>query len=549
MSTDLKTQIQHLASHAEADQRPVTVEEVRMRLQEQDDTEPVLRPAPLEGGSALTRGAWPAVIAAAVVLIIFGVFAWVFPADDVPPADSVPPPFESDQGYYTTSAVPDGFVVQDAWIRSESYLLYLREFDERWLPIDGGFAIHGIVGRPAYLSEDPNEYLSETRAAVPGSIDIEVAGQAGVLFETEFSQDGLTAPLVWLLAIDDQGGVFEIVAVGMNRDQVLSVAEGVHRVSVEESLRLESELAWDVRIGTVIAGFSYSPPKRVTDLADDVDVALGVDLLSSRLAHAGGESTVVTTQDGEVVESFGQAITANSAALYLHVSEGGADAVLSAYPGFADLSPRQRDERVDRYLDQIKGGEVLSEDPYVIQAMRGPEPRFDTSQLGAELPLASATSASVVPQQMFTGTFGDEPPAATEERPVIVMGTARQPDSDLPPVTVLVWFSQTGATCQGTATSQLMGSRGCGFEILRHLGVTGGFTEESSQGVSGEVVYTVSLETSVVQIVTESGARYWQQPSGGYGVVPWGDTVDQPTKLVGLDADGNEIGAWPVASD
>lgn len=546
MSTDLQTQIRHLARHVESSQVPVTVDEVRLLVEGRDDTEPLVGPGPRVRGVDLPRSPWPAVVAAVVVLLLFGVFAWVFPGDSVPPADTAPPPFERDPGYYATSEVPVGFVLQDMNTLGVSRVLFLREFEDTWIPSDGGFTITGVFGRPAGLSQDPDDYLGETLEAVPGSTRIEVAGRSGVLFETEFSQDGLTAPIIWVLGMDGEGGVFEVAAVGMRREEVLAVADGVHRVSVDDFLSLGSQITWDVRIDVQQDGFAYSPPSRVTDLADEVDVALGVDLLLSRLAGAGQEGTVITTEDGEIVESFGRAIRSTSADLYLEVPDGGEDAILSAYPGSAELAPQRRDARVDRYVEQVQVGSVLSEDPYVIQAAPSPEPRFDTSELGDELPLVPATSIDVLPDFMFSGPPADRA-AATPARPVIIIGTAHQPASASPPVTVLVWFTETGVTCEGTASDDGMGS-GCGFEIMSRFGLGGPSTlEEDGVLISGEVIYTVPVETSVVQIVTASRS-YWQRPTGGYGVVSFGDTIEQPTVIVAFDVDGNEIGEWVVGT-
>lgn len=546
MSTDLQTQIRHLAGLLDAGQDPVTADDVRRLVEGRDDTEPFVGPVPSVRGLWLSRRPWPAVVAALVVLLLFGALAWILPSGEpVPPADSFPPPSQSESGFYTTSAVPDGFVLQDTKTLGESSLLFLREFEDTWIPSDGGLAIHGIRGRPFGLPEDPDDYLDETLARVPGSTEVDVAGRRGILFETQFSQGELTAPLIWVLAIDDQGGLFEVVAAGLSRGEVLAVADGVQRISVEDFVELGPQIKWDVRVSMVLSGFEFSPPSRVTELADDVDAALGVDLLLSRLAYAGGESTVITTQDGEIVDSFGQAIRASSAALYLDVPAGGEDAVVRAYPGHADLSPARREARIDGYVEQLRGGQVLSEAPYVIQAARGPEPTFDPSQLGEELPLVPETSTDALPEFMFEGP-ADERAAATENRPVIILGTASQPNSDASPVTILVYFTETGVICVGTATDNGMGT-GCGFEIDSHFGDGGGSTEESSEGVTGEVNYIVPLETSIVQIATES-QNYWQRPIGGYGVVPFGNTVERPTNITAFDADGNEIGSWPLES-
>ncbi len=545
MSTDLKIQIREYAARVESGQTPVTVDEVRLLIEERDGTDPVVGWRPSRRRTSMRRP-WSALVAAVVLLLLFGALALLLPpGEPVPPADSLPPPLEQ-SGYYTTSAVPEGFVLQDVQAFGWGAFVYLHMSDGSWIPTDGGFAVHGIRGRPFAVPEDPDDYLDATLEAVPGSTEVDISGRRGILHEIEFRQDDLTAPLTWVLGADDRGGVFEVVAVGMSREAVVAVAEGVRRVSLDEFVTLGEELTWDVRVGVNHNGFGYSPPSRVTDLADDVDVAVGVDLLFSRLAMAGEESTVITTDDGEIVETLGQAIRSTSAALYLRgVPPDDEDAVFAAYPWSSELSPARRGARIDRYVEQLAGGEVLSEEPYVIQAPPGPEPRFDVSGLGEELPLVPATSPEVVPESLFEGAVGivglDTAPA-TPDRPVVVLGTVSQPGSQrTPETTVMIWFTESGFTCEGTASGDGQGSS-CGSEVLRSFGQTG--ESYSSEGI-GEISYTVPLETAVVQIVTEL-QTFWQRPVAGYGLVPYGDTVERPTELVAYDVDGAEIGRWDV---
>jgi hypothetical protein len=223
--------------------------------------------------------------------------------------------------YFTTSAVPDGFVLQDVWTISGSSVWYLAEFDDEWLPTDGGFAIHGIEGHPVGVPPDPNGYLDATIAAVPGSTEIEIDGRRAIIFETMLDQGEVSVPLTWILSFDDEGGVFEVATTGMSRTAALSVAEGVSRQSADEFLALSLRLSWDVKVVTGHDDFVYSTPQRITDLADDVEVALGIDLLYPRLSGTGQEGTVVTTQDGEVVETFGQAIQSSYSTHYLDLGE------------------------------------------------------------------------------------------------------------------------------------------------------------------------------------------------------------------------------------
>jgi len=538
MSVELQSRIREYATWAERGQEPVTLEEIMRRS---DDTIPLARPNELSGRPL--RGPWPALVAAAVVLVIFGVFIWVFPSDGpVPPADSAPPPWEQETVYYTTSAVPDGFVLQDVWTIGGSSVWYLAEFDDEWLPTDGGFAIHGIEGHPVGVPSDPNGYLDATMAAVPGSTEIEVDGRRGISFETVLEQGEVNAPVIWILSIDDEGGVFEVATTGMSRTAALSVAEGVSRKSADEFLALSLGLSWDVKVGTGHVDFVYSTPQRITHLADDVEVALGMDLLYPRLSGAGQEGTVITTQDGEVVETFGQAIQSSSSTHYLDLGERDIDQALVAYPA-AEVSPTRREVEFDGYIEAV-AGEVLSEDPYVVQAVAAPEPVFDVGSLGQELPLEPVESFEVVPDVGEMGFLGQVP--GTEQRPVIVIGSADRSQLDLSPIILMRWFTDTGSTCEGASSGEGMGT-GCGFTPpLARLGVTGQSSLEGDDGFAfGEVTFNVPLETSVVQAVAGS-ETFWQRPIGGSGLFFYGGSVPKATMIIAYDAEGNEIGRWPA---
>jgi hypothetical protein len=539
MSVDLQSRIREYATWVEGRQEPVTLDEIMRRS---DDTIPLALPR--ESRERAVRGPWPALVAAAVVLVIFGVFMWVFPTDEsVPPADSVPPPWEQETVYYTTSAVPDGFVLQDVWTIGGSSVWYLAEFDDEWLPTDGGFAIHGIEGHPLGVPPDPNGYLDATIAAVPGSTEIDIDGRRAIIFETMLEQGEVSVPLTWILSFDDEGGVFEVATTGMSRTAALSVIEGVSRQSADEFHALSLGLSWDVKVGTGHDDFVYSTPQRITDLADDVEVALGMDLLYPRLSGAGQEGTVITTQDGEVVETFAQAIQSSSSTHYLDLGDRDIDQALVAYPA-AEVSPARREVEFDAYIDAVAGGEVLSEDPYVIQAAAAPEPVFDVGSLGQELPLEPVESFEVVPDVGGLGFLGQV--LGTEQRPVIVIGSANRSQLDLSPIILMRWFTDTGSTCEGASSGEGMGT-GCGSRPpLAQLGVTSASSLEGDDGFAyGEITYNVPLETSVVQAIAGS-ETFWQRPIGGSGLFFYGGSIPKASTIIAYDADGNEIGRWPA---
>jgi hypothetical protein len=146
----------------------------------------------------------------------------------------------------------------------------------------------------------------------------------------------------------------------------------------------------------------------------------------------------------------------------------------------------------------------------------------------------------VLPESFFDDEIFGARPAATEDLPVVVIGSVVQPDSDAPSVAGLLWFTDTGTPCLSAGDAESMGS-GCGFELQTQFGVGG----ESNMGTYNHVHYEVPLDTAVVQIVTAT-QDYWQRPIAGFGLVTFGDTVGRPTTIIAYDAEGNEIGRWPA---
>ena len=550
MSIDLRDQIQRYAEHVESSQVAVSVAEIHTRL---GDTDEVMVGFESSMRSRwVPRGPWPALAAALLALIVFGLLVWVLPGrESVEPAGTTLPSTETTQVegpgsqgavFYAPTTVPEGFALLDIRTTGLSRLLYVAETGETWLPSDGGIAIDDVSTMLSASGQALN--VDDVLEAVPGSERVNVGGRPGAIFETQFHQDELTTPLIWVLGVDAQGGTFEVSAIGVTREEALAVASGVHRVPVGDFLDLGSNITWDVKIDFQSEGLSFEVPRDVADVADTLQVVLGSDLLWPRLSSAAQGTTVVTSDSGEIVDSDGQLIESNTADVFLVTSDENLDGILRTYLGAAELSPVQRDRRVDLYVAQVGVEEVLSEDPYIIQAAPGPEPRFDTSVLGSEISLVGAQSAGVVPSFILNGRDSDRA-AATVDRPVIVAGTVRQPgDDQASSLTQLIWFTETGTICEGAGIGGSLGYS-CGFEILSQFGVTSEMTGGPPN--EGSVTYAVPLNASVVQILTDSDS-FWQRPAAGFGLVPYGTTVDRPTTIVAYDADGNEIGRWESPS-
>lgn len=550
MSTDLKTQIREYAVLVEDGQEPVTVEEVRLRLDRRDGTEPVVGLRPSVERRLPARRPWPAVAAAVVVLIIFGVFAFVFPGEEpAPPADSVPDPVDRETGYYVPSEVPEGFVLQDmSASQFGSSLTFVSDTADEWLPGDGAFQVGVPFISPAALPEDPEVYLSDIVESYPGATRVEVGGRPGVVREVEYVDGPVDTTLVSLVVVDEQGAVFEVVALGMTREELLSIAGGVDRVPVDEFVDLGLDLEWDLRMLDRHDGFEYEIVPQFRDWPQSIDVVLGLDVLArtSIARPSSDESPVVTTEDGSIVEPDEGRWSSSSANLYVEI----ADDDLELIPHIPEhiryqVSPRLSEQLTDKYLERVRDGEILSEDPYVIQAPRGPEPQFDLSDLGEELPLEPVENLGAIPMEtLFRGRSGNIP-LASEMRPVIVVGTVRQPQSEMEPATVLLWFTDLPGLTIGLARGNGIGSGGGSYPLDRY-GI-GNRSRSESEGilVSAQMSYAVPFETSVVQIITEEG-NFWQRPNAGYGAISYGDTVDEPTSIIAFDAEGNQIGEWEV---
>lgn len=537
MSTDLREQIRQFASQVEAGQPPVTLDEIRLRIDLGHETEPLIGHLAPSRSLPMRRRRWVAVLAAVAVIVLFGALALMLPGDEpAPPADTVPQLPEGASFEYVTSAVPDGFDVQRVGTLP-SGLVYLREVEGTWVPSDGGIFIDAPFESRFGPPVDVEEHFGKILDAVSGSTRVELDGRPAVVFESIFEQ--WSTPLIWILGSDGHGGIFEMGTTGLSREEAVAVAAGVRRVSLAEYMDLGSEITWDLSFGVFTDGADYEVPDLVTELATAVDVAVGIETLIPRLAYADQGETVVTTETGEVVESDGEPVRSRSVDLFIEAPSDGVEEILRAYP-HSELSPQLHEERVDAYVENLRG-RILSEEPYVMQAAPGPEPQFDVSRLGAEFLIEPATSADVVPETIFEGLSTDIP-TATEDRPLFVLGSVREPGSDRQDVVALVWFTENDVICEGASEGSGMGS-GCGFEIQVRFGYFGGYSQEGG----GDDRYHVPLDTSVVQIVTPS-QDYWQRPIGGWVVLPYGDTVERPTRIVAFDAQGGELGTWDTQS-
>ncbi|HLF43344.1 MAG TPA: hypothetical protein VJA46_07440 [Acidimicrobiia bacterium] len=195
-----------------------------------------------------------------------------------------------------------------------------------------------------------------------------------------------------------------------------------------------------------------------------------------------------------------------------------------------------------------EGALVLGEDPLILQPAPGPEPQFDTSALGTEVPLVPASTVADIPNGFLATTDNSADTAVeaplvehcvrTESRPILHIGYVSEIDARL-----LIYGTVSDGRGDyifdgGPGLPQYAVAIACdGFSGYPH-GVSG---HGAGFGNSGFMNVEVSPLTSVVTVSTNEGERLWQRPVAGWALFPYkGGTVT----IDALDAAGSVIGHW-----
>lgn len=547
MSMDLATQIRQYAQQVDADQEPLTVGEVMDRYADRSS----VRALPPQEPDR--RRFWVAAAVAAVVVLAFGLVAWLLRSENPYPAvDSFPAPVieQTESAYMAPAFVPEGFelVLADAepglyWM---SNLMYRRQTgDSVWTPEDGAFSITTRAAGVSDLPGDPgtdelasalDERLDQVLNLVPGAVELEVSGQRAILYETPLDETGFAASQVSLL-IDHGGGASTwIIAAGMTGDDVVAIAETLEQVPLADLRNMALTVSWTHLATFIEETVDYQVPETVEEASENYVVMRGVDLLQrSPLVSALQEpETPVTGVRGG---AFGYVLTTAQP----HLAPAAVYAALEQAEGISSvgISPDLVAHEIKTFYDQTRPGTVLAENPFIVQAPQPERPDFDTAPLGEEIPLIPVTDASVIPEVFLPPGVASSPHAlATSEYPMVVLGQPRTPDGTIHPTALVVSQFTSGEICP-TEITDTSSSRICAFP-------TGSYGALGFIGSNDNIPYHVPPNTSVVQIITQE-ASYWQQPIGGYGIIPNGTQIGRPTELAAFTTNGTEIARWTVS--
>ena len=192
---------------------------------------------------------------------------------------------------------------------------------------------------------------------------------------------------------------------------------------------------------------------------------------------------------------------------------------------------------------------VLSTDPLIIRGAPGPEPRFDTSQLGENRDLAPVVDmesylARVRPSRGFLIDFIEgftSPPQAKLTRLVTVGYT---PEGTAVAIVYTTTWTPTDGTTHWVCLVEDPGGSSCGGDP-RNLAdademvseVVGGMTV----GGPGLLSWGVSPDTSVAML-TVNGERFFQRPVGGAAAFETDLRAGDRLIYTEFDSEGSVIG-------
>lgn len=385
-----------------------------------------------------------------------------------------------------------------------------------------------------------DELREQALASVQASHPSAQVSQSTHLSNDTIVIDDPDTGVVGALVITSQGRTVEVVGSGVDRDEMITFVEGLQTVPEPELAEAAAQqIGWDLSLDVWPADQrgAIESLEGVASVTPKPDLPyLGLDAA----IRDPGNTTVVATTVAMAVESNG-AQTAIAEEPVDHV-----DVYLTLEPGVdveefieripdpirqsATASPAHAIERAESYLALMAtDGELLHDRP-VYQAPFGPEPQFDTTDLGTEQPLSPVTDAQLLidrhrPMAEFGGRI---------DGPIVSIGELESGD---------------GLALVFTGTISYLESDGNGggagdFTHLRFGQIGGSYADDAPIGIAG---LRVPLDSSVVQAVLSDGTSFWQRPAGGYGLMELpGDVFRSGASfdVVAYDAEGTEIGRW-----
>ena len=391
---------------------------------------------------------------------------------------------------------------------------------------------------------DPSVVLEHLRAVHGSVTQLAVRGRPAFLVEYPERTNGWT---VGMLILESPELVSEVHAAGLDVADVVAAAQSLSQGDADTS-RQEAieEIGWDLRIMAVPED-AETYAQRLSDVDGVENVTLRTPWFESRDLYFDTQESdpVVTTtsvgsQTTDTVRTF-ELVDA------LAILEDGADVeiVTAAIVELGDFprigfSPAIATTRTLAFLDQLLGGaELVHDDPPIYQPLPGPDPNFDTSDLGLDVPLHPATADDVIGERVVDAIVSPPgfPLSAEREQmagPFFHLGRLDD-ESRL--------FASFGGThpdyfvWHHTPSSVGGGTSGTGSSLAFYgYGVTG-----ASSGSGGAHVFIEVPPNTAVYTYELTGARYQQKPIGGHGVLP---LATHSGIVTAYDQDGNILGTW-----
>ncbi len=205
----------------------------------------------------------------------------------------------------------------------------------------------------------------------------------------------------------------------------------------------------------------------------------------------------------------------------------------------------------------LEGEVVLGEDPLIVQAVPGPEPRFDTSNLGIEVTVGTQESCadpSGPYGRWWDSTLEDNPAAipikftvighvagqcwyvGVSDRPFGFGSASKSPDTN-------VRLRAIGSFGANSLSSGKQADRASLDFIQSPSAGEPGYGTVTSTGTwngTGFVSDGVPPTVSVAVLQTD-GQDYWTRPHAGIILFPVSESSRNPHIILLLDADGNEV--------
>lgn len=495
-----------------------------------------------------------AVAVFAAVVVVIGAVAVIRPfGGSTPPLTDLPnlgtdvdgPALEN--VFTIPEFLPEGFepvLVNTGWLGDRISLVF-RDGSDRELsiatsqPHDPGFAASTSMLANRLNAAYPHLSIAETT----------VRGRLAFLIDGgDPAAEGWTTAVV---VIEGPQLVSRVLAIGVDATDVLRVARSLTALPEDEfRLWASTEISWHLNVGGMVADVdNFVGTIESFDGVNEVTVLPGRRFASDPslvIQYDDTDQTPTTTMPLDPDTSTTTTLTDPQRVQLLLTLQDPADAeevaaAAAQIPGTAEItySPAVEGDIARAFFDAVLGtARVIHDDPVIHQPASGPEPQFDITGLGTEVPLIPATAEGGLPPYAIEGVDELPGPSTTNplRGPILHIGALEDGTH------LILTFDGGSDYFQRTVRDGMWSAGGGTFGT--HL-----FGEVGSGGLSGGPTYVqirVPLETSVVVLADDNGGRLWQRPIAGHALIP----VDTPSSqrprgtITALAADGTTIGEW-----